>query len=96
MEIGGGVDDEDEEEFYDSEPLPILGRCKSLYPFEVTSEGSIRMEEGEDLWIIETDQGDGWTRVRRTNISTLDPMPEGFVPSSYIETIELFSTPRPA
>ena len=33
MEIGG-VDDEDEEEFYDSEPLPILGRCKSLYPFE--------------------------------------------------------------
>ena len=34
MEIGGGVDDEDEEEFYDSEPLPILGRCKSLYPFE--------------------------------------------------------------
>jgi len=96
MDIGGGVDDEDEEEFYDSEPLPILGRCKSLYPFEVTSEGSIRMEEGEDLWIIETDQGDGWTRVRRTNISTLDPMPEGFVPSSYIETVELFSTPRPA
>ena len=34
MDIGGGVDDEDEEEFYDSEPLPILGRCKSLYPFE--------------------------------------------------------------
>merc|ERR1712223_1351650 len=95
MEIGG-VDDEDEEEFYDSEPLPILGRCKSLYPFEVTSEGSIRMEEGEDLWIIETDQGDGWTRVRRTNISTLDPMPEGFVPSSYIATVELFSPPRPA
>ena len=62
----------------------------------VTSEGSIRMEEGEDLWIIETDQGDGWTRVRRTSISTLDPMPEGFVPSSYIETCELFASPRPA
>ena len=54
------------------------------------------MEEGEDLWIIETDQGDGWTRVRRTAISSLDPMPEGFVPSSYIETCELFSSPRPA
>ena len=69
---------------------------KIFQPFSVTSEGSIRMEENEDLWIIETDQGDGWTRVRRTNISTLDPMPEGFVPSSYIETCELFSTPRPA
>ena len=40
MEIGGGVDDEDEEEFYDSEPLPILGRCKSLYPFEGKCFGS--------------------------------------------------------
>ena len=38
------------------------------------------MEEGEDLWLIETDQGDGWTRVRRLNPSHLDPMPEGFVP----------------
>ena len=72
----------------------ILHNLTNLIP--VTSEGSIRMEEGEDLWIIETDQGDGWTRVRRTNISTLDPMPEGFVPSSYVETVELFSTPRPA
>ena len=30
----GPNDEEDEEEFYDSEPLPILGRCKALYPFE--------------------------------------------------------------
>ena len=29
-----------------------------------SSEGSIPMEDGEDLWLIETDQGDGWTRVR--------------------------------
>ncbi len=60
----------------------------------VTSEGSIRMEENEDLWVIETDQGDGWTRVRRTNATKLDPMPEGFVPSSYIDVYELFAVPR--
>lgn len=106
----------EEEEFYDSEPLPILGRCKALYPFEgknyrpsrllwlyftlncfisVTSEGSIRMDENEDLWLIEQDQGDGWTRVRRINVSAVDPMPEGFVPSSYIEVYEMFSAPQP-
>ena len=29
------VDDpEGDDEFYDTEPLPILGRCKALYPFE--------------------------------------------------------------
>lgn len=48
------------------------------------------MDEGEELYVVETDQGDGWTRVRRINPSGVDPMPEGFVPSSYIETIELF------
>ena len=62
--------------------------------FAVTSEGSIRMEENEELWVIETDQGDGWTRVRRIKPSSLDPMPEGFVPTSYIDTLELFSVPQ--
>jgi len=89
-------DEEDEdEEFYDADPLPILGRCRALYSFEVTSEGSIRMDENEELWVIETDQGDGWTRVRRIKPSSIDPMPEGFVPTSYIETTELFAVPHP-
>ena len=38
------------------------------------------MIEGEDLQVIELDQGDGWTRVRRG-----DQTEEGFVPTSYIE-----------
>ena len=29
-----GPDDEEEEEFFEAEPLPILGRCKALYTFE--------------------------------------------------------------
>ena len=52
------------------------------------------MDENEELWVIETDQGDGWTRVRRIKPSSLHPMPEGFVPTSYIETLELFSVPQ--
>jgi len=75
----------EEDEFYDQEPLPVLGRCKAIYTFEASSEGSIALEEQEELWLIETDQGDGWTRVRRLHPSHLDPMPEGFVPTSYIE-----------
>lgn len=44
------------------------------------------MSENEELQIIEIDQGDGWTRVRRTNgpNGTWD---EGFVPTSYIEIL---------
>lgn len=73
-------DDAPPPDYYDGELLPPLGTCKALYPFEATSEGSIPMVDGEELLIIEHDQGDGWTRVRRQTDNE-----EGFVPTSYIE-----------
>ncbi|XP_074029177.1 formin-binding protein 1-like Cip4 isoform X3 [Leptinotarsa decemlineata] len=83
---GNGADPESE--YYEAETsLPNLGTCKALYPFEATSEGSIRMVQDEELHIIELDQGDGWTRVRRV----IGASEEGFVPTSYIECM-LFNT----
>ncbi|CAG2167372.1 unnamed protein product [Oppiella nova] len=70
--------DADETEFDD--PLPALGTAKALYVFEAQSEGSIPMSENEEFEVVELDQGDGWTRVRR-----LDHQEEGFVPTSYVE-----------
>jgi oxalate decarboxylase/phosphoglucose isomerase-like protein (cupin superfamily) len=40
------------------------------------------MNDGEELYVIEVDQGDGWTRVRRPADSV-----EGFVPTSYIHCV---------
>ncbi|XP_050303808.1 formin-binding protein 1-like isoform X3 [Anthonomus grandis grandis] len=74
-------------EFYEAELPQAIGICKALYPFEATSEGSIPMAQDEELHLIELDQGDGWTRVRRIN----GEYEEGFVPTSYIET-SLFNT----
>lgn len=37
------------------------------------------MAAGEQFSIVEADQGDGWTRVRRSNGD------EGFVPTTYVE-----------
>lgn len=71
---------EDDDEFDDPEPLPVLGTCRALYAFEAQSEGSIPLHEGEELSVIEIDQGDGWTRVRRNCGED-----EGFVPTSYIQ-----------
>ncbi|XP_065169257.1 cdc42-interacting protein 4 homolog isoform X2 [Atheta coriaria] len=83
----GHADDRGEfyDNIYDTEFQP-LGICKAIYAFEATSEGSIPMEEKEELHLIEFDQGDGWTRVRRMNNAD-----EGFVPTSYIE-ISKFQT----
>ncbi|XP_077050400.1 formin-binding protein 1 isoform X12 [Siphateles boraxobius] len=87
-ESGDEFDDPDEE------MLPTIGTCKALYPFEGHNEGTIAVTEGELLYVIEEDKGDGWTRVRRNEEE------EGYVPTSYVEVFldsnakELFSWTR--
>ncbi|XP_041666732.1 formin-binding protein 1 homolog isoform X13 [Cheilinus undulatus] len=68
-----------DDEFDDEETLPTIGTCKALYPFEGHNEGTIAIAEGELLYVIEEDKGDGWTRVRRNEDE------EGYVPTSYVE-----------
>ena len=41
------------------------------------------MADNEVFDVVELDQGDGWTRVRRPNLE------EGFVPTSYL-ALDLF------
>ncbi|XP_026568061.1 formin-binding protein 1 isoform X3 [Pseudonaja textilis] len=68
-----------DDEFDDEEPLPTIGTCKALYTFEGQNEGTISVTEGETLYVIEEDKGDGWTRIRRNEDE------EGYVPTSYVE-----------
>ncbi|XP_038600910.1 formin-binding protein 1 isoform X15 [Tachyglossus aculeatus] len=68
-----------DDEFDDEEPLPTIGTCKALYTFEGQNEGTISVAEGETLYVIEEDKGDGWTRIRRSEEE------EGYVPTSYVE-----------
>ncbi|KAG8189470.1 hypothetical protein JTE90_018123 [Oedothorax gibbosus] len=80
-ETDGYPDPEFENEYEFGEEFDaVLGTGKALYPFTGQSEGSIDVSEGEEFDIVELDQGDGWTRVRKRNFE------EGFVPTSYIET----------
>ncbi|XP_035377088.1 formin-binding protein 1 isoform X13 [Electrophorus electricus] len=69
------------DDFDDAEEdlLPTIGTCKALYPFEGNNEGTLTLAEGEVLFVIEEDKGDGWTRVRRNEEE------EGYIPTSYVE-----------
>ncbi|VDI61525.1 formin-binding protein 1 [Mytilus galloprovincialis] len=80
------IPDDDElhspDEFEDPEILeqyPVIGTCRALYSFTAENEGSVTMEENEEMSVLEQDQGDGWTRVRKKDEG------EGFVPTSYIQ-----------
>ncbi|ETN77599.1 SH3 domain protein [Necator americanus] len=69
------------DEVYEECAMPALGTAVAQFPFEGGTEGTIGIQEGEELLLIERDEGDGWTRVRRIDSST-----EGFVPSSYLQS----------
>ena len=50
-----------------------------------TTESSLSMNEGERLIVLEKDQGDGWTHVRKFCGPGGMIAEEGFVPTSYIK-----------
>ncbi|XP_058613091.1 thyroid hormone receptor interactor 10b isoform X2 [Onychostoma macrolepis] len=56
-----------------------IGQCKALYDFDGSSEGAVSMHVGEQLSLMQEDQGDGWVRVQRANGDV------GYVPASYIQ-----------
>uniref|UniRef100_A0A8C9SP04 Thyroid hormone receptor interactor 10b n=1 Tax=Scleropages formosus TaxID=113540 RepID=A0A8C9SP04_SCLFO len=67
------------DEFDEDEMDVPIGQCTALYSFPGSSEGTISMQEGEVLSVVEEDKGDGWTRVRRPNGD------EGYIPTSYVK-----------
>ncbi|KAM9745962.1 cdc42-interacting protein 4 homolog isoform 2-T2 [Menidia menidia] len=67
-----------DDDFEDEELAPPIGKCTAMYNFPGASEGTISMQEGEVLAVVEEDKGDGWTRVRRNNGD------EGYIPTSYV------------
>ncbi|XP_062871284.1 cdc42-interacting protein 4 homolog isoform X3 [Trichomycterus rosablanca] len=66
-----------DDDFEEEELSTPIGTCTALYNFPGSSEGTISMQEGEVLAVVEEDKGDGWTRVRRNNGD------EGYIPTSY-------------
>ncbi|KAL4659163.1 cdc42-interacting protein 4 isoform X1 [Arapaima gigas] len=67
------------DEFDEDDTEAPIGQCTALYSFPGSSEGTISMQEGEVLSVVEEDKGDGWTRVRRPNGD------EGYIPTSYVK-----------
>jgi len=75
---GTGTSSEGGEVYQECGSPPALGTATAVYGFDGGSDGTMAIIEGEELLLIERDEGDGWTRVRRP------PNHEGFVPSSYL------------
>lgn len=55
-------------------------RCNVLYDFGGSNDGEMSVYAGEELIIVEEDDGSGWTRVLRGD-------EEGYIPTSYVQKI---------
>lgn len=56
------------------------GKATAIYPYEATGNDEISMAQGEDLDVVEEDDGSGWTMVRLTQSGK-----QGLAPTSYLE-----------
>ena len=62
-------------------PIPVFWSVFLSSHFTATTVGSLSVDAEEEMSIVEHDNGDGWTRIRRNNGE------EGFVPTSYIRIL---------
>ncbi|KAJ5132411.1 hypothetical protein N7448_006569 [Penicillium atrosanguineum] len=61
-------------------------RGKMLYGYQATGSDEVTVQDGEDVAILEPDDGSGWLRIRAGSS-------EGLVPAAYVEAT---TTPSPA
>lgn len=57
----------------------------SLYAYHSTAPGECSMEAGDQIEVLEDDDGSGWTRVR--NHSSKSVVVEGMVPTTYLASV---------
>ena len=74
--------DESDDWSDDNENVP-LRKLLALYSYDGEEDGTLEMEAGEELEIVEDDV-EGWTRVRRTLSGD-----EGFIPTSFTSPITI-------
>merc|ERR1719427_1286157 len=95
VESASDTDSEWEEDAYDDLSAPSAPPAESIsklslvvasFSFESDSSDTIPMAEGEEFLLMEEDH-DGWTKVKRVDNRFFEDMGEGFVPTSYIQSL---------
>ncbi|KKA18554.1 Actin polymerization protein Bzz1 [Rasamsonia emersonii CBS 393.64] len=64
---------------------PSEPKGKMIYPYQANGEGEITVDEGQEVVVVDPDDGSGWMRVRAGAL-------DGLVPASYVEVAP---TPSP-
>lgn len=66
-----------------AEPENVERRGKLMYGYESQGEGELSVSEGQEVVVLEADDGSGWVRVRKEGAGEASEL-EGYVPASYL------------
>ncbi|KAL8846819.1 MAG: hypothetical protein Q9221_008105 [Calogaya cf. arnoldii] len=61
---------------------------KMMYSYQAQGDGELSVHEGQEVRIVEPDDGSGWMNVQLT------PSQSGLVPASYVEIIPINTVPQ--
>lgn len=67
--------------------MGFLGVYRALYDYVPQAQGELAIQEGDVLYALEKDGGDGWWKAKKKAGTEDEEEPEGLVPHNYVEEV---------
>lgn len=74
--------------------MGFIGIYKAVYDYAPQSEGELTLTEGNLLYILSKDGGDGWWKAKKKANGDDEEEPEGLIPENYVEEAQPSSHAR--
>ena len=67
--------------------MGFLGVYRALYDYVPQAQGELAIQEGDVLYVLEKDGGDGWWKAKKKAGTEDEDEPEGLVPHNYVQEV---------
>ena len=76
--------------------MGFLGICKALYDYTPQAAGELAIRDGDLLFILDNQGGDGWWKAKKKAAPEDEEEPEGLIPQNYVEKVRrhIWCTPE--
>lgn len=67
--------------------MGFIGVYKAIYDYEPQSEGELKIDDGDLLYILEKSKDDDWWKAKKKAGGDEDDEPVGLIPANYVEEV---------
>ena len=73
--------------------MGFVGISRAVFDYTAQGDDELAIQEGDLLFVFETDQGDGWIKAKKKASEDDDEEPEGLAPANYVENVTAQARP---